>query len=100
MARLPHDFPPVVYAPTVTLTGDDGQTRLELLETNDGRLALFVYSALDRLHSYYAPDKPWALLTVDNLQQAYEDCPYDLLFLDKRPRQLTANEVEDQEVQR
>lgn len=85
MPTLPYDFPPVVYVPTTSLPQQDGQVRLELVETNDGRLALFAYSALDRLHDYYATNMPWALLSVEDLQHAYEACPYDLLFLDKRP---------------
>jgi hypothetical protein len=80
------NFPPVVYVPTTSLPDEDGQIRLETTRTNDGRTALFVYSALDRLHDFYAPESAWALLTVDDLQAAYDAEPYDLLFLDRRPR--------------
>ena len=78
-------FPPVVYAPTLTLP-EDGQAALELVETVDGRLALFVYSALDRLREFYSSTAPWAVLTVEDLQRAHEARPYELLFLDRRPR--------------
>jgi hypothetical protein len=78
------NFPPVVYIPTTELPDDEGQLRLEMHHTNDGRVALFVYSALDRLHDFYGPDTTWALLSVEDLQKAYEVAPYDLLFLDKR----------------
>ena len=64
----------------------DDARRLELVETNDGRTALFVYSAIDRLHEFYRPDAPWALLTIEDLQRAHDDEPYDLVFLDMRPR--------------
>lgn len=75
----------MVYAPTTTLP-EEGQVALELMETNDGRTALFVYSALDRLHEFYSGGSPWALLSIEDLQRAYEARPYDLLFLDRRPR--------------
>ncbi|MGQ0623423.1 MAG: hypothetical protein ACT4PP_02020 [Sporichthyaceae bacterium] len=56
-------FPPVVYAPT-QLARDDGLSRLELIKLADGRVALFVYSAMDRLADFYRADAPWILLTV------------------------------------
>jgi hypothetical protein len=76
-------FPPVVYVPTRTAPHAD-QTRLEMHTTRDGRDALFVYSALDRLVDFYGADAPWVLLTVADLQRAYDEAPYDLLFLDQR----------------
>lgn len=78
-------FPPVVYAPTTTVAGDDGVAHLELLELADGRTALFVYSAVDRLHAWWGEGAPWVLLSVEHLQRAYEAVPYDLLLLDRRP---------------
>lgn len=80
--RLP-PFPPVVYVPALALPTDD-QVWLDTRHTNDGRVALFVYSALDRLVEYYGTDTAWVLLTVKQLQGAYEQAPYDLLFLDQR----------------
>jgi hypothetical protein len=77
------NFPPVVYAPNVTASGDD-QVRLEMHHTADRQVAIFVYSALDRLEQMYGPSTPWVLLTVEDLQAAYEQAPYDLLFLDQR----------------
>ena len=77
-------FPPVVYVPT--MVSPDGHLRLEMMVANDGRTALFVYSAIDRLHQFYQPGATWVLLTVDDLQLAYNAEPFDLLFLDKRPR--------------
>jgi hypothetical protein len=71
----------VVYVPTTT--DADGTTRVELNVTKDGRTALFVYSAIDRLEAWYGA-APWVLVSVDGLQKLYDDEPYDLLFLDKR----------------
>ena len=75
-------FPPVVYAPTVTAPGEP--VRLEMHHDADGRVVLFVYSALDRLDDMDGPGTPWVLLTVPELQAAYDEAPYDLLFLDRR----------------
>ncbi|GAB2449942.1 hypothetical protein GCM10027062_33960 [Nocardioides hungaricus] len=78
-------FPPVVYAPTTELA-EGGEARLAMHPTSDGRIAVFVYSALDRLAEFYRADAPWVLLTVEDLQRAHDAAPYDLLFLDKRPQ--------------
>jgi hypothetical protein len=79
-------LPPVVYVPTTGTPDDAGEVSLELVRGNDGRLALFAYSALDRLEAFYSESAPWALLTVADLQRAYDSVPFDLLFLDRRPR--------------
>lgn len=73
-------LPPVVYAPTIDL---DGATRIRMHEMRDGRTALFVYSAIDRLQGEYGDDAGWVLLGVEDLQRAFEQVPYDLLFLDR-----------------
>jgi hypothetical protein len=74
-------LPPVVYVPT--LTDEDGTNRLRMHQLRDGRVALFVYSAIDRLEGQYGEGHPWALLSVPNLQTAHEQSPFDLLFLDR-----------------
>ena len=73
-------LPPVVYAPTIDL---EGATRIRMHEMRDGRTALFVYSAIDRLQDQYGEEACWVLLGVDDLQRAFERTPYDLLFLDR-----------------
>lgn len=84
MAQKSVTFPPVVYVPTVA--GEDGETRLELSQLADGRIALFAYSAMDRLAQFYRADAPWVLLTVADLQRLREETPYDLIYLDRRPK--------------
>lgn len=74
------NLPPVVYAPTIDL---DGATRIRMHEMRDGRTALFVYSAIDRLHAQYGDDAPWVLLTVPDLEKAHEQVRFDLLLLDR-----------------
>ena len=80
-------LPPVVYAPTFEL---DGATRIRMHAMGDGRTALFVYSAIDRLQAQYGDDSSWVLLSVPDLGRAFEQAPYDLLLLD---RELYPQEV-------
>jgi hypothetical protein len=51
----------------------------------DGRTALYTYSAIDRLHRFYLPDNSWVLCDVAALQRIHDETPYDLLFLDVDP---------------
>lgn len=74
------NLPPVVYAPTIDL---DGATRIRMHEMRDGRTALFVYSAIDRLQAQYGDDASWVLLTVPDLEKAHEQVRFDLLLLDR-----------------
>lgn len=78
------EFPPLVYVPT---TGeDDPATRRILMhKVEDGRTALYTYSAIDRLHSYYLPKASWVVCDVPALQRVHDETPYDLLFLDVDP---------------
>ena len=38
---------------------------------------------MDRLAEMYGTDVPWVLLSIADLQTAFESAPYDLLFLDR-----------------
>lgn len=77
-------LPPVVYVPT-TEEPDVAARRVLLHRVEDGRTALYTYSAIDRLHRWYLPDTPWLLCDVAALQRIHEQSPYDLLFLDVDP---------------
>lgn len=79
----PH-LPPVVYVPT-TDEGDVATRRVLMHRVADGRTALYTYSAIDRLHTWYLPDAPWLLCDVPALQRIHDESPYDLLFLDVDP---------------
>lgn len=78
------EFPPLVYVPT---TGeDDPATRRILMhKVEDGRAALYTYSAIDRLHRYYLPKASWVVCDVAALQRVHHETPYDLLFVDVDP---------------
>lgn len=73
-------LPPVVYAPTVVL---DDAVRIKMHKMRDGRTALFVYSAIDRLQAEYGEEAEWVLLSAGDLQRAFDQVPYDILFLDR-----------------
>jgi hypothetical protein len=78
------EFPPFVYVPT---TGeDDPATRRILMhKVEDGRTALYTYSAIDRLHRYYLPEASWVVCDVAALQRVHDETSYDLLFVDVDP---------------
>ncbi|MCO7239285.1 MULTISPECIES: SAV_915 family protein [unclassified Aeromicrobium] len=77
-------MPPVVYVPT---TGEDdpAQRRVLMHHLEDGRTALYTYSAPDRLDDFYRRGNPWILCDVPALQKVHDDTPYDALFVDIDP---------------
>lgn len=77
-------MPPVVYVPT-TDDSDPHQRRVVMHRVEDGRTALYTYSAPDRLEDYYLPGSPWMLCDVLTLQRIHDETPYDLLFVDVDP---------------
>ena len=77
-------LPPVVYVPTTDEPVVEAR-RVLLHRVGDGRTALYTYSAIDRLHTWYLPDAPWLLCDVATLQRIHDETPYDLLFLDVDP---------------
>lgn len=77
-------LPPVVYVPT-TDEADHDARRVLMHHVEDGRTALYVYSAPDRLDSYYLPGHAWVLCDVAALQRLHDETPYDLLFVDVDP---------------
>ncbi len=77
-------LPPFVYVPT-TSEPDAAVRRVLLHQVQDGRTALYTYSAIDRLHRFYRPDASWLVCDVEALQRVHDQSPYDLLFLDVDP---------------
>lgn len=86
-------MPPVVYVPT-TDEEDRAARRLVMHTVEDGRTALYTYSAIDRLDRYYLQGNPWVVLDVAALQRAFEASPYDLLFVDVSPGLQEVDEAE------
>lgn len=75
-------FPPVVYVPCSLLAAGDDSLTVDLRPTLDGRLALLVYSALDRLVSCCGDKQPWAVMPTVNLEKIRTETNFELLLLD------------------
>lgn len=75
-------MPPVVYVPCII--DRNGVRRLAMTRTVDGRMALLVYTALDRLVDLVGGDVSWALLDWDALERAREIEHYDVIVQDRK----------------
>lgn len=82
MSETETALPPVVYV--ATQHDDHGVLRVEYQRLADGRVGLFCYSAIDRLHRWYRENSPWMLVSQEGLQEIHDQAPYDALFLDSR----------------
>lgn len=79
---LPQDYPPFVYVPCAEPVTDPAQARVQYRTTRDGRRALLVYSALDRLHRGIGDAQPWFVTATPGLQVLHDREPFDLVLLD------------------
>lgn len=75
-------FPPVVYVPCSPLNPEDEELSVDLRRTRDGKLALLVYSALDRLVTCCGEQQPWVVLPTANLEKIREKTDFELILLD------------------
>jgi len=76
-----HVFPPIVYVPCAPAqTGEE--LTIDLRVTRDGRLALLVYSAMDRLVAHCGPAQPWTVMAAKDLEQARLATGFELILLD------------------
>lgn len=82
MTALPPDYPPVVYVPCAREVTDVDDLEVEYRTTRDGRAALLVYSALDRLHTCCGNAQPWFLMPTMKLDALYAVRPFDTVLLD------------------
>ncbi|PRX44336.1 hypothetical protein B0I33_112214 [Prauserella shujinwangii] len=73
-------LPPVLYLPTSDASGE--QTNVELRRTEDGRVALIAFSAVDRLVYGCGEHQPWVMVRTEHLDKIYEAQPYDVIMLD------------------
>jgi hypothetical protein len=76
-----HTFPPIVYVPCAPAQTDEELT-IDLRATRDGRLALLVYSAMDRLVAHCGPAQPWTVMLTRDLEQARRATGFELVLLD------------------
>jgi hypothetical protein len=75
-------FPPVVYVPCSPLRNGGDQLSVDLRTTKDGRLALLVYSALDRLVDCCGDQQAWAVMPATDLERVRLETGYELILLD------------------
>jgi hypothetical protein len=76
-----HVFPPIVYVPTGRSQSPEAMT-VDLRRTRDGRLALLVYSAMDRLIAHCGPEQPWTVMATQDLDRVQEATGFELVLLD------------------
>jgi hypothetical protein len=74
-------FPPIIYVPTGPAQTPEEMT-VDLRATRDGRLALLVYSAMDRLVAHCGPDQPWTVMATKDLDRVQEATGFELVLLD------------------
>ncbi|MEU4424080.1 SAV_915 family protein [Actinoplanes sp. NPDC024001] len=57
--------------------------------TEDGRIALLIYSALDRLVDCCGEQQPWTVVPATDLDRIQQLTGYELIYMDMRiPEQL------------
>jgi len=72
---------PVLYLPSTGAPNTYG-AEIELRKTNDGRMALLAYTALDRLADCMGPHQPWVLYPTERLGDLETVEHYDVIYLD------------------
>lgn len=73
-------LPPVVYVPCVL--DEHSEAHLALREMPDGRRALLVYTALDRLIDMAGEQTPWVLMDWAMLEEAQQVDGFDMIVKD------------------
>lgn len=86
----PTVVPPVVYLPVRELP--EGGLLAEVFDTTDGRRALLVYTALDRLLDACGKSQTWQLIETVALDAIQETQPFDIVAFDSElPQELLAD---------
>jgi hypothetical protein len=70
-------LPPVVYLPVLT-DPSSGEPRVAFQRTDDGRVALMVYTAFDRFHECAGETAPWVLIKARDLPGLLAETPFDI----------------------
>ena len=76
------DLPPYVYVPCSPVREGDTELVVDLRRTQAGRVALLVYSALDRLVDCCGEAQPWTVLSAVQLEHIREATGYELILMD------------------
>ena len=75
-------LPPYIYLPAVEEAQSADYARVAYRRTQDGRLALLVYMALDRLRDAQGQGQPWIASPTGILSSLYETDRYDVIYVD------------------
>ncbi|MGL5864852.1 MAG: SAV_915 family protein [Dermatophilaceae bacterium] len=81
-ARYRASIPPVLYVPLVAPAADGAAVQVEMRTTADQRVALLVYTALDRLMHCCGPHQPFAVLPTTSLDTVRASSPFDVVYVD------------------
>lgn len=74
----------MLYLPVHGYADNDQDLTIDFRRLPDGRLALFAYTALDRLIAGCGTGQQWILLPTAKLDEIGERTPYDVILLDVR----------------
>ncbi len=85
-----NNFPPVVYVPCqqAPATSDDihdgsgSDVVVDTRQTKEGKTALLVYSAMDRLIDCCGDQQPWVVMPTKNLDKVNDSVGLDMILLD------------------
>ena len=80
--EFPPDLPPIVYLPTESYSASKDDLRVEYRMTKDGRKALLIYSAMDRLVAAMGPFQPWVVCPLVGLNEIWKEDAFDVVYLD------------------
>ena len=73
--------PPMVYVP-VGAVPEGESVDIVFRQTLDGRLALVLYTALDRLVDCCGPHQPWIVMPSEKLSELKKLHHYDVIYFD------------------
>lgn len=81
-ARYRASIPPVLYVPLAKAADDGGDLQVQLRTTNEGKTALLLYSALDRMLDCCGPHQPYSVLPTASLDEVASAHPFDVVLFD------------------
>lgn len=79
---FPPNLPPIVYVPSASIGVPSGNEQVEYRVTKDGRKALLIYSAMDRLIAAMGPFQPWFACSLTDLDALWKQDKFDVVYLD------------------
>ncbi|SFB46021.1 hypothetical protein SAMN05216266_112135 [Amycolatopsis marina] len=80
--EISRKLPPVIYLPCTEHVRNPEDAVIEYHSTKDGRVAVLVYSALDRLEFCCGTDQPWLVAPTTMLTPMRQAAAFDLVLLD------------------